>query len=75
MKLEDYPTPMTDAVLARLVDSSSGGCCEAVVLHLARDLERKLALCRDALNEIHQSSDMGSSFENTAWDALESTKL
>ena len=49
--MSDIPTPLTDAVIRRLTATSTGGACDAVVLHFARDLERKLAMCRVALDD------------------------
>lgn len=44
--LTDYPTPLTDAARA---DSIGYFSCSTVTADHARDLERKLAMCRDAL--------------------------
>jgi hypothetical protein len=55
MKLENYPTPLTDA--AYKYNESEGGLCGPfpdgnwISSEFARDLERKLALCRSALKD------------------------
>ena len=52
MKLEDTPTPITDAVT-----DNADLCDQCVPAEFARDLERKLAVCRDALTEIRSATD------------------
>ena len=49
-QLHDYPTPLTDAVAAHKDDMGQPWAKTLLrMLDHARDLERKLALCRDAL--------------------------
>lgn len=47
MNLNDYPTPLTDAAIKKHGDEFTGHMAR----NFARDLERKLALCRDALEK------------------------
>lgn len=44
-KLEEYATPETDSVFNYPVDSQ-----RSLLLLISRNLERKLAMCRDVLN-------------------------
>lgn len=47
--LEEYETPETDAELERSLRACHSYSCGP---DFARDLERKLAMCRDALREL-----------------------
>jgi len=49
MNLSDYPTPLTDAALAEGLTADSAYA-------FMRDLERKLAMCRDALRSLRTSA-------------------
>jgi len=49
VKLEDYPTPLTDSSIIYFPDGDNRA--EVVDCEIARDLERKLAMCRDLLQE------------------------
>ena len=80
--LNDYPTPETDnaaydvtnadAEWGQTREKSTGGshCCA----DLARDLERRLALCRDALKEISETVTKGASLAREALKATEAKR-
>lgn len=55
-KLEEYSTPVSnEASYARLTNHAGIKCkteTDSVSILVSRDLERKLAMCRDALREI-----------------------
>ena len=51
--LHEYPTPLTDAVAAHKDDMGQPWAKTLLrMLDHARELERRLALCRDALDSI-----------------------
>ena len=50
MNLTDYPTPETDALLLKLGVPTCTGDYE--MLTLVRNLEQRLAMCRDSLKQI-----------------------
>jgi len=66
-------TPITDAVVAS-EDSLEHEGYVWIDPALARRLELDRAALMEALEEIHQESEMGSFAENKAWDALSSAR-
>ena len=82
MNIEDYKTPETDAAEIYVKTFSKKGRLEGMNSH-ARDLERRLAMCREALKNIAsavvmKSRDSGKCVSDNVIDeakqALESTK-
>lgn len=76
MNLIDYPTPLTDAIHEGRRDRYLGG---TVPFEFAADLERKLALCREALQKIQRIQrqlSTNTTFQtwNIAKDALTATE-
>ena len=70
MNIEDYPTPLTDAVDSENEDFD---VVYARMTSLASDLERKLAMCRDALSGFAATSS-SSRVRRDAKQTLEETK-
>ena len=63
-QLHEYETPLTNAAWAAWTYAGPG-----VRVDFARDLERKLALCRDALKWIAELYDDGKPSYQVAMDA------
>ena len=72
-QLHEYETPLTDEAEidnSHFADYGSGPS-GYVVGEFARGLERKLAMCRDALEACHIALPDG---DDTAWNALAATE-
>ena len=77
--LNEYPTPLADAVAYYSNDTQYGCGGYIVDKEDAQHLERKLALCRDALKSIEDAEDfsggfIGAEHMDTAAKALDATK-
>jgi hypothetical protein len=66
-KLHEYETPLTDGAERECVLDSQ-------LLDFARDLERKLALCRDALREAISERNDSAMVEFICKEALSETE-
>jgi hypothetical protein len=61
MNLEDYPTPLTDSAIEETAfENKNHPHTDWVAAFFARDLERKLALAREALTQISNACVMKS---------------
>lgn len=70
--LDEYETPETD-------DEERSGYTYKMLLSHARNLERRLALCREVLKSISEAEDfsggfIGAEHSQAAKEALEATK-
>jgi len=70
VKLSDYPTPLTDAHYANQLATGQN---EKNHEH-ARDIERKLAMCRDRIKRVMEGGSLGYTAQIQIAKTLEQTK-